>query len=166
MAGAEARWPGTSLGRLCAPPISLQRNGAPLSSALGVRLNALGAHARRSPRYKWWVLWVSLSGLLATNLLFTVFVVALPQMAHSLHTQFSAITWVVTGPMLAFGVMAPMVGKAGDVFGQRRLFMTGIVSETIAATLSATAPNVGVLIAARASAGWWAPPSGRRRWRW
>jgi len=132
-------------------PSPAQRRVA--ESALGLRLHALGARARRSPRYKWWVLWVSLSGLLATNLLFTVFVVALPQVSRSLHATQGATTWVVTGPMLAFGVMAPMVGKAGDLFGHRRLFMTGIVSETIAATLSATAPNLGVLITARVLGG-------------
>ncbi len=117
------------------------------------RLDALGARARRSPRYQWWVLWVALSGLLATNLLFTVFVVALPEVSRSLHASVGAITWVVTGPLLAYGVVAPLVGKAGDLFGHRRLFMIGIMTETVAAALSALAPNAGVLIAARVLAG-------------
>ncbi len=92
---------------------------------------------------------MSLSGLLATNLLFTVFVVALPEVSHSLHASVAATTWVVTGPLLAYGVVAPLVGKAGDLFGHRRLFMAGIMAETVAAALSALAPNIGVLIAAR-----------------
>ena len=92
---------------------------------------------------------MSLSGLLATNLLFTVFVVALPEVSKSLHASFGATTWVVTGPLLAYGVVAPLVGKAGDLFGHRRLFMAGIMAETVAAALSALAPNIGVLIAAR-----------------
>ncbi len=117
------------------------------------RLDALGARARRSPRYQWWVLWVALSGLLATNLLFTVFVVALPEVGRSLHASVGTITWVVTGPLLAYGVVAPLVGKAGDLFGHRRLFMVGIMTETVAAALSALAPNAGVLIAARVLAG-------------
>jgi len=120
---------------------------------LGPLLDAIGSRARSSPRYRWWVLWVALSGLLATNLLFTVFVVALPQVAKGLHTSLGAITWVVTGPMLAFGVVAPLVGKAGDLFGHRRLFMAGISAEIVAALLSATAPNAGVLIAARVLGG-------------
>jgi len=117
------------------------------------RLDALGARARRSARYQWWVLWVALSGLLATNLLFTVFVVALPEVSRSLHASVGATTWVVTGPLLAYGVVAPLVGKAGDLFGHRRLFMIGIMAETVAAALSALAPNVGVLIAARVLGG-------------
>jgi MFS family permease len=96
---------------------------------------------------------VALSGLLATNLLFTVFVVALPEVARGLHTNEGAVTWVVTGPMLAFGVVAPLVGKAGDLFGHRRLFLIGITAEIVAAALSALAPDVGILIAARVLGG-------------
>lgn len=116
-------------------------------------LAALGGRARRSPRYRWWVLWVVLSGLLATNLLFTVFVVALPQVAKGLHTSVSTVTWTVTGPMLAFGVVAPLVGKAGDLWGHRRMFLSGLALETVVAALSASAPNAGVLILARVLGG-------------
>jgi len=116
-------------------------------------LEGLGGRARSSPNYRWWVLWVSLSGLLATNLLFTVFVVALPEVARGLHTSEAATTWVVTGPMLAFGVVAPLVGKAGDLFGHRRLFLIGITAEMVAAAFSVLAPNIGILIAARVLSG-------------
>ena len=116
-------------------------------------VRALGDRARRSPRYRWWVLWVSLSGLLSTNLLFTVFVVALPQVARGLHTNVATVTWVVTAPMLAFGVAAPLVGKSSDLFGHRRVFLAGVVLEIAVAILSAVAPNVGVLILARALGG-------------
>ena len=114
---------------------------------------ALGTRARSSPRYQWWVLWVALSGLLATNLLFTVFVVALPQVAHGLRVSEATVTWTVTGPMLAFGVIAPLAGKAGDLWGQRRMFLLGVTAEIGVAVLSAAAPNAGVLIAARTLGG-------------
>ncbi|HLX87516.1 MAG TPA: MFS transporter [Acidimicrobiales bacterium] len=114
---------------------------------------ALARRARSSPRYRWWVLWVVLSGLLATNLLFTVFVVALPQVAKGLHTSVATITWTVTGPMLAVGVMAPLAGKGSDLWGHRRMFLTGVALETGVAALSASAPSAGVLIAARVLGG-------------
>ena len=57
--------------------------------------------ARQSDRYRWWVLAVTLAGLLSSNILFTVFVVALPKVARGLHTTVPTVTWVVTGPLLA-----------------------------------------------------------------
>ena len=52
----------------------------------------------RSDRYQWWVLWTVLAGLLSVNITFTVFVVALPQVARQLHTTVTTLTWTSTGP--------------------------------------------------------------------
>ena len=94
-----------------------------------------------------------LSGLLATNLLFTVFVVALPTVARGLHTSVATMVWTVTGPMLAFGVVAPIAGKASDLWGHRRLFLLGVAAEVVVTVMSALAPNVGLLIVARVLGG-------------
>ncbi len=65
---------------------------------------------RSSDRYQWWVLWTVLAGLLSVNITFTVFVVALPEVARQLHTTVTTLTWTSTGPLLAFGVAAPIMG--------------------------------------------------------
>lgn len=104
---------------------------------------------RRSERYQWWVLWTVLAGLLSVNITFTVFVVALPEVARQLHTTVSTLTWTSTGPLLTFGVAAPVLGKLGDVGGYRRLYLWGLLGAAICVTLTATAPNAGVLIGAR-----------------
>jgi MFS family permease len=104
---------------------------------------------RSSERYPWWVLWTVLAGLLSVNITFTVFVVALPEVARQLHTTVSTLTWTSTGPLLTFGVAAPVLGKLGDVGGYRRLYLWGLLGAAICVTLTATAPNAGVLIGAR-----------------
>jgi EmrB/QacA subfamily drug resistance transporter len=109
--------------------------------------------ARRRDRYRWWVLAVTLAGLLSSNILFTVFVVALPKVARGLHTTVPTVTWVVTGPLLALAVMAPLAGKLSDRFGHRRFYLIGMANLLVVATLSAAAPNVGVLIFARVLGG-------------
>ena len=55
-----------------------------------------------------------LSGLLSVNITFTVFVVALPQVAHELHTTTTTLAWTSTGPLLAFGVAAPILGRSEE----------------------------------------------------
>ena len=102
-----------------------------------------------SERYQWWVLWTVLAGLLSVNITFTVFVVALPKVASELHTSISTLTWTSTGPLLAFGVAAPVLGKLGDLRGYRRLYLWGLSGAAVSVVLTASAPTAGVLIAAR-----------------
>ncbi|HWD53689.1 MAG TPA: MFS transporter [Acidimicrobiales bacterium] len=106
--------------------------------------------AVRSPRYQWWALVALLAGLLSLNITFTVFVVALPTVKADFHTNFSVLAWASTGPLLAFGVAAPFFGKAGDLFGHRRLYQFGLLGAMVSAVLTATAPDVGTLLFARA----------------
>jgi len=103
----------------------------------------------RSDRYQWWVLWTVLAGLLSVNITFTVFVVALPQVARQLHTTVTTLTWTSTGPLLAFGVAAPILGKLGDLRGYKRLYLWGLSGAAVSVVLTASAPTAGVLIAAR-----------------
>jgi DHA2 family methylenomycin A resistance protein-like MFS transporter len=102
-----------------------------------------------SDRYQWWVLWTVLAGLLSVNITFTVFVVALPQVAKELHTSVTTLTWTSTGPLLAFGVAAPILGKLGDRRGYTRLYLWGLSGAALSVVLTASAPTAGVLIAAR-----------------
>ena len=106
--------------------------------------------AVQSPRYQWWALVALLAGLLSLNITFTVFVVALPTVKADFHTNFSVLAWASTGPLLAFGVAAPFFGKAGDLFGHRRLYQFGLLGAMVSAMLTATAPDVGMLLFARA----------------
>lgn len=103
----------------------------------------------RTSRRRWVVLATVLAGLFSINVTFTVFVVALPQVAGQLHTSVPTLTWVVTGPLLAFGVAAPLLGKVGDLWGHRRLYLAGLAGGAVCAIASAAAPDAAALIVAR-----------------
>jgi EmrB/QacA subfamily drug resistance transporter len=105
--------------------------------------------ATSSDRYPWWVLSALLAGLLALNITFTVFIVALPKVAGEFHTSITVLTWTMTGPLLAYGLAAPLLGKAGDIFGHRRLYLFGLAGAMVSAVLTALAPNVVMLLGAR-----------------
>ncbi len=110
-----------------------------------VQLRALS-----SDRHRWWVLSSLLAGLLALNFTFTVFIVALPRVAHEFGTSLTVLTWTMIGPLLAYGLAAPLFGKFGDVFGHRRLYLLGLAGAMVSALATALAPTAGLLIAARA----------------
>ena len=105
--------------------------------------------ATSSDRYPWWVLTALLAGLLALNITFTVFIVALPTVASEFHTSITVLTWTMTGPLLAYGLAAPLLGKTGDIFGHRRLYLFGLAGAVVSAVLTALAPDVITLLGAR-----------------
>ncbi|WP_257617981.1 MFS transporter [Rothia nasimurium] len=75
--------------------------------------------------------------------------VALTPIGHSLKAGSSVTQWVVSGYALAFGVPLVAAGRIGDATGRRRMFMLGVGLFTLGSLLSALAPTIGVLIAAR-----------------
>jgi MFS family permease len=105
--------------------------------------------ATSSSRYPWWVLSALLAGLLALNITFTVFIVALPEVANEFNTSITVLTWTMTGPLLAYGLAAPLLGKAGDIFGHRRLYLFGLAGAMVSAVLTALAPGIITLLGAR-----------------
>jgi len=107
------------------------------------------ARAAGSSRYQWWVLWSLLAGLFALNFTFTVFIVALPTVATQFHTSVTVLTWTMVGPLLAYGLAAPILGKTGDIYGHRRLYLFGLIGAMVSAVLTALSHNVDMLLFAR-----------------
>lgn len=100
----------------------------------------------RSPRT---ILTVLLIGLFSVNVTVTILAVSIPRISDDLDASQSTLTWVVSGPILAFGIIGPAVGKLGDLWGQRRVFLLGLVGAAVSAAASAVAWSAGSLIAFR-----------------
>lgn len=78
---------------------------------------------------------------------------ALPSIQKSLHAGLSGLQWTVSAYTLTFAVFLLTGSSLGDRFGRRKLFVSGVAVFTIASAVAALAPNIGVLIAARAVQG-------------
>ncbi|MFH8447404.1 MFS transporter [Streptomyces sp. NPDC018026] len=79
----------------------------------------------------------------------TIVAVALPSMQSALGLSESGLGWVVTAYALAFGGLLLAGGRAGDLFGRRRVFRIGLVLFTAASLLGGVAQNGELLILAR-----------------
>ncbi len=104
----------------------------------------------------WATLIVVLAGLFTVSFTITLLVVSLGTIAKDLNSTSTTLSWAITGPMLAFGIVGPAYGKAGDLWGHKRVFVFGLLFSGIFAAFTALAWNAATLIAFRtlsASAG-------------
>ncbi|MEU0784493.1 MFS transporter [Streptomyces sp. NPDC006173] len=79
----------------------------------------------------------------------TITNIALPAVQSDLGVSDANLAWIVNAYALAFGGLLLLGGKAGDLFGRRRIFQAGIAVFTLASLFGGLAPNEGLLIAAR-----------------
>jgi EmrB/QacA subfamily drug resistance transporter len=79
----------------------------------------------------------------------TIVNVALPRIQHDLHFSHTGLAWVVDGYTLMAGGLLLLGGRMADVFGRRRLFLTGIALFAIASATSGAAQSSGMLVASR-----------------
>jgi EmrB/QacA subfamily drug resistance transporter len=83
----------------------------------------------------------------------TIANIALPYIAIDLNIGASNQQWVVTGYALAFGGLLLLGGRLADLFGRRRIFMTGLVFFAVASALGGLAQNEAMLLGSRALQG-------------
>jgi EmrB/QacA subfamily drug resistance transporter len=79
--------------------------------------------------------------------------IALPSLAKDLRLSGSQISWTITSYSLVFGSLLLFGGRAADLLGRRRLFLTGLGVFTASSLASALAASAGTLFAARAGQG-------------
>jgi EmrB/QacA subfamily drug resistance transporter len=79
--------------------------------------------------------------------------IALPSLAKDLQLSGSQISWTITSYSLVFGSLLLFGGRAADLLGRRRLFLTGLAVFTASSLASALAGTAGALFAARAGQG-------------
>src|SRR5215475_2522829 len=79
--------------------------------------------------------------------------VALPKMRSALDLTASGQQWVINAYTLTFAGFLLLGGRAADLFGRRRVFMTGLALFTVCSLLGGLARNGAELITARALQG-------------
>jgi EmrB/QacA subfamily drug resistance transporter len=80
---------------------------------------------------------------------FSIVNVALPSIERELSLAQSQVQWVVTGYAIAFAGLLILGGRAADLLGRRRMFITGLLVFTVASLAGGLAQEPVLLIAAR-----------------
>ena len=104
------------------------------------------AGAARNP---WAVLAVLCLGLFMILLDGTIVNIAIPHIQSYYDTTYSNIEWVMNAYILAFAVLLVPLGRFGDLWGRRKLFLAGMVLFTLGSLACGLAPSIYLLIAFR-----------------
>src|SRR5437867_4320467 len=84
---------------------------------------------------------------------FSVVQVALPSIQREFGAPLASAQWIIGVYGLTLAGFLMVSGRAGDVYGQKRIFVAGIVGFTISSLTAGFAPSLLVLIVARAIQG-------------
>ena len=80
---------------------------------------------------------------------YTIVTVALPSIVGELGVTIGVVQWVVTAYGLTLAGFLLVSGRAGDIYGHKRLFIAGLVVFSLSSLASGFAPSIWVLILAR-----------------
>src|SRR5690242_10801780 len=83
----------------------------------------------------------------------TIANIAIPFIGKDLDISRANLQWVVTGYALAFGGLLLLGGRLGDLYGRRRIFVTGLTLFALASGLGGFAQSEAMLLSSRALQG-------------
>src|SRR3954469_1862466 len=81
----------------------------------------------------------------------TIVNIALPALRTDLHASVSGLQWTIDAYTLVLASLLILGGSTADRVGRRRIFQTGLALFTIGSLLCSLAPDLGWLIAFRAT---------------
>ena len=79
----------------------------------------------------------------------TIVSIALPSMRRELGFSSADAQWILNGYALAFGGLVLLLGRAGDLYGRRRLFVAGLALFAAASLVGGLSWAPWILVAAR-----------------
>lgn len=99
-------------------------------------------------RSRWLMISVGL-GILLNPLNSSMIAVAIPGLQNTFHLDFTAVSWIIFSFYIASAVAQPIMGKASDLFGRKKIFLIGLVVAFAASVLAPLSTSFGWLIVFR-----------------
>ena len=75
---------------------------------------------------RWWTLTGCCAGLFLLMLDSTIVTLALPDIQRELDATTAALQWVMNGYLLVLAMLVVTLGRVGDMYGRRKLFVIGM----------------------------------------
>jgi EmrB/QacA subfamily drug resistance transporter len=101
-----------------------------------------------SVKNRWLMISVGL-GILLNPLNSSMIAVAIARLQTVYQLDFTVVSWIIFSFYIASAVAQPVMGKASDLFGRKKIFLIGLVVAFAASLLAPLSPNFGWLIVFR-----------------
>jgi len=98
---------------------------------------------------KWWALAAVGSGVLLSTIDGSIVNIALGTLVGAFNSNLNVVEWVMLAYLLTISCLLLLMGRLGDMFGKRRVYVIGFGIFTLASALCGLAPTVGTLIGFR-----------------
>lgn len=96
------------------------------------------------------ILIVTVGAIFLTIMNASMVQVALPPMMDAFDVPIAWATWIQTAYLVPYAVVLPLLGRAGDLYGHRRVMVIGTVVFLVASLACALSPNFFLLLIGRA----------------
>lgn len=108
----------------------------------------MGGFQKMNARSRWLIIAVGL-GVLLNPLNSSMVSVAIARLQNVYHLDFTVVSWIIFSFYIASAVAQPVMGKASDLFGRRKIFLSGLVVAFVASLFAPLSPSFGWLIVFR-----------------
>lgn len=89
----------------------------------------------KKDNYKWIALSCTTVGALFSVLSGSTLMIALPVIMKDLNASMNIVTWTIMGYMLVMTILVPAIGRMADMFGRKKLYVTGFAIFTLSSFL-------------------------------
>lgn len=96
-------------------------------------------------RSRWLLISVGL-GMLLNPLNSSMISVAISRLQNVYDLDFTGVSWIIFSFYIASSIAQPVMGKASDIFGRKKIFLAGLIVSFVASLLAPLSPNFGWLI--------------------
>ncbi|UUZ81041.1 MFS transporter [Paenibacillus sp. P26] len=97
----------------------------------------------------WWLMISVGLGMLLNPLNSSMVSVAIPRLQHVFQLDFTVVSWIIFSFYIASAISNPVVGKASDLFGRKKIFITGLLVAFAASLFAPLSSSFGWLIVFR-----------------
>jgi MFS family permease len=89
-------------------------------------------------------------GVILNPLNTTMITVALPDIQNDFQLTSKDISWLIASYFMISAICLPLIGKISDVYGRKKIFITGLILVAISSFMAPQSPNMMFLLSMRA----------------